>query len=53
MERTVVRQTAGEDRKRIIVMLGQAKKACFQGDIGAAYQGASKGLQLANNASRK
>jgi len=53
MERTVARQTAGEDRKRIIVMLGQAKKACFRGDIGAAYQGASKGLQLANNASRK
>ncbi|MGB0632161.1 MAG: hypothetical protein ACPGRZ_15835 [Alphaproteobacteria bacterium] len=47
MERTVARQTKGEERKRIIAMLGDAKKACFRGDIGAAYQSASKGLQLA------
>lgn len=53
MERTVARQTTGEERKRILQVLGEAKKACFRGDIGAAYQGASKGLQLANNAARK
>ena len=53
MERAVARQTSSKERNCIIVMLGEAKKACFSDYIGAAYQGASKCLQLANNASQR
>ena len=53
MERTVARQTTGDKRKRIIVMMSEAKKACFRGDIGLAYQNASKGLQMAKAAPEK
>ena len=53
MERTVARQTSGEERKRIILMLGEAKRACIKGQIGVAYQDASKGLQLAKRAANR
>lgn len=50
LERSVARQTKGEQRRDILRVLSSAKTACAKGNIGAAYQAAGKGLEMAKKA---
>jgi hypothetical protein len=52
MERNVARRTKGNERREIIALLREAKKACIQGRIASAYSGASKSMQMANKAAK-
>lgn len=47
LERTVARQTEGDQRREILRVLSAAKTACTKGDIATAYQTAGKGLAMA------
>lgn len=53
LERTVARQTTGDQRREILRVLSKAKTACTKGNIGAAYQAAGKGLQMVKKAGKK
>lgn len=50
LERSVARQTKGDERREVLAVLGSAKMACTKGDIGQAYQAAGKGLEMAKKA---
>tara|TARA_R110002110_G_C13275070_1_gene702034 strand:+ start:479 stop:763 length:285 start_codon:yes stop_codon:yes gene_type:complete len=50
LERTVARQTKGDERREILRVLSQAKVACAKGNIAAAYQAAGKGLEMVKKA---
>lgn len=53
LERTVARQTTGDQRREILGILSKAKTACTKGNIGAAYQAAGKGLEMVKKADKK
>lgn len=53
LERTVARQTKGDQRREILRVLSKAKTACTKGDIGQAYQAAGKGLEMVRKAGGK
>lgn len=52
LERSVARQTKGDQRLEILRVLSKAKTACTKGDIGKAYQAAGKGLEMAKKAGK-